>query len=160
VEYEDEIDATTSEPENVPDSAEEEYEIIEDEIKFLNADELIELHEEVIRQFSPHESLYLRDRNLLESAVYAPQASFGGNYLHSSIAAMAAALLCSLAGNHPFENGNKRVAFAAASIFLRINGFRLTLTQAEAVTLTMNVVNHIWGQERATKEIQNGMKPL
>ena len=64
--------------------------------------------------------LGLRDPGALEAALFRPQTGY-----YKDIVAQAAALLESLAINHPFLDGNKRVAFAAADVFLRINGWRL-----------------------------------
>lgn len=64
----------------------------------------------------------LRDRGLLESAVAAPQASFGGQPLIGDPIAAAAAYLFYLCRNHPFVDGNKRTALAAALVFLEANG--------------------------------------
>jgi len=66
--------------------------------------------------------LGLRDPGALEAALFRPQTGY-----YEDIVAQAAALLESLAINHPFLDGNKRVAFAAADVFLRINGWRLQL---------------------------------
>jgi len=62
----------------------------------------------------------VRDPGALESALFRPQTGY-----YEDIVAEAAALLESLAINHPFVDGNKRNAFAAADVFLRINGWRL-----------------------------------
>ena len=62
----------------------------------------------------------VRDPGALESALFRPQTGY-----YKDIVAEAAALLESLAINHPFMDGNKRIAFAAADVFLRINGWRL-----------------------------------
>ena len=62
----------------------------------------------------------LRDPGALEAALFRPQTGY-----YEDIVAQAAALLESLAINHPFLDGNKQVAFAAADVFLRINGWRL-----------------------------------
>ena len=94
----------------------------EADLAFLTVDDVKQLHEAGIRQFSPGESLTLLDYGRLESAVRAPQHSFGGQYLYQSLAEMAAAYLFGLALNHAFENWNKRVAFAACSTILRMNG--------------------------------------
>jgi len=64
----------------------------------------------------------LRDRGLLESAVAAPQASFGGKPLIDNPIEIAAAYLFYLCRNHPFADGNKRTALATALVFLRANG--------------------------------------
>lgn len=132
----------------------------EEDPVFLTVNDVKELHAALIRRFSPGESLTLLDAGRLESAVMAPQQSFGGRYLYRSLAEMAAAYLCGLALNHAFENGNKRVGFAACAMFLRMNGYRLTLTHDEAVELTFNVVNHAWDRDRAVQVIEDGMTEL
>jgi len=62
----------------------------------------------------------VRDPGALEVALFRPQTGY-----YSDIIAEAAALLESLAINHPFVDGNKRIAFAATDVFLRINGWCL-----------------------------------
>jgi death-on-curing protein len=62
----------------------------------------------------------VRDPGALEAALFRPQTGY-----YADIVAEAAALMESLAINHPFVDGNKRIAFAAADVFLRINGWRL-----------------------------------
>lgn len=64
----------------------------------------------------------LRDARLLESAVAAPQASYGGEALISDATEIAAAYLFYLCRNHPFADGNKRTALAACLVFLDANG--------------------------------------
>lgn len=63
----------------------------------------------------------LRDAGALESALHRPQTGYYDTLIHE-----AAALLESLIQNHPFVDGNKRVAFAVTDVFLRINGYRIT----------------------------------
>jgi death-on-curing protein len=62
----------------------------------------------------------VRDPGALEAALFRPQTGY-----YDDIVAEAAALMESLAINHPFVDGNKRIAFAAADVFLRINGWCL-----------------------------------
>ncbi len=62
----------------------------------------------------------VRDPGALEAALFRPQTGY-----YEDAVAEAAALMESLAINHPFVDGNKRVTFAAADVFLRINGWRL-----------------------------------
>lgn len=81
---------------------------------------VLAIHEEVL---AAHGGLGgLRDRALLESAVAAPQASFGGKPLIEEPIETAAAYLFYLCRNHPFVDGNKRTALAAALVFLDANG--------------------------------------
>lgn len=63
----------------------------------------------------------LRDVGALEAALHRPQTGYYDTLIHE-----AAALLESLVQNHPFVDGNKRIAFAVADVFLRINGYRIT----------------------------------
>ena len=63
----------------------------------------------------------IRDLGALESAVFRPQCGYYEDILDKT-----AALMESLLINHPFIDGNKRVAFAACDVFLRINGYQLT----------------------------------
>jgi death on curing protein len=79
----------------------------------------------------------LRDKGLLESALARPLnlAAYGEPDVH----ALAAAYGVGLAKNHPFVDGNKRAAFLAVGMFLALNRWRLTASQADA-TLTMLAV--------------------
>jgi death-on-curing protein len=81
----------------------------------------------------------LRDEGLLESAVAAPQATFGGEPLMTDAAAIAAAYLFYLCRNHPFVDGNKRTALAACFVFLDANGLlpgrKLPVDEWEALVL-------------------------
>jgi len=112
------------------------------EVIFLTVDEVIVLHTEAIRRYARGESLAILDMGRLEAAVMQPQQTFGGEYLYHSLFEMAAAYLIGLAFNHPFENGNKRVAFGACSIFLKMNGFRLTMSEQEATDTTLRLLKH------------------
>jgi death-on-curing protein len=81
----------------------------------------------------------VRDAGLLESALARPQATAFGREAYASIHDKAAALVHSLARNHPLVDGNKRLALAAAIVFYGLNGHRLTLSNDEAYTLIMEV---------------------
>src|SRR6185437_6639639 len=81
----------------------------------------------------------VRDLGLLDSACHRPQASFFGQEAYSTLAAKAAALMHSLAGNHALVDGNKRLALLATVVFLRINGYVLDLADDETFAMTMSV---------------------
>ena len=75
----------------------------------------------------------LRDENLLESTLARPQQRF--NYEPTAdVAALAAAYGYGLARNHPYNDGNKRVAFVVMAVFLGLNGHELTASDADVVT--------------------------
>jgi death on curing protein len=81
----------------------------------------------------------VRDLGLLDSACHRPHATLFGQEAYPALAAKAAALMHSLAGNHALVDGNKRLALLATLVFLRINGYSLDLTDDEAFDLTMSV---------------------
>ena len=90
------------------------------ELRHLSFEAVLAIHAEVL---AAHGGLPgLRDKGLLESAVAAPQASFGGKPLIGDPLEVAAAYLFYLCRNHPFADGNKRTALAAALVFLEANG--------------------------------------
>ncbi len=80
-----------------------------------------QIHAEAIATFGGSDGV--RDNALLESAVAAPQASFGGKSPYRDLAEVAAAYLYYLCRNHPFIDGNKRAALGSCIVFLRLNGF-------------------------------------
>jgi death-on-curing protein len=87
-------------------------------VQFLSLDEVLVIHQRVIEAFGGADGV--RDLGLLESALYRPRSGYYGDLVD-----MAAALFESLLMNHPFVDGNKRVAFFATDVFLRLNGWRL-----------------------------------
>src|SRR5271169_7167801 len=99
----------------------------------LSLDEVLEIQEQQIERYGG--SPGLRDVAGLESAVATPQATFGGEFLHASIPAMAAAYLFHLCQNHAFIDGNKRVGANAAITFLLLNDWEPAFTEDELVDL-------------------------
>jgi death-on-curing protein len=89
-------------------------------ITHLTRDEALAIHERLIARFGGAEGV--RDLGLLESALYRPRTGY-----YADLAEMAAALFDSLLMNHPFIDGNTRVAFFATDVFLRLNGWRLAV---------------------------------
>ena len=81
----------------------------------------------------------LRDEGLLAAAVARHQATFDGDDLYPSVYDKAAALMASIVLNHPFVDGNKRVGITAAGLFLRLNGYRLTVGNPELEEFTLRV---------------------
>ena len=94
-------------------------------VRYLAADEALAIHERLIAVFGGRAGL--RDRGLLESALHRPQTGY-----YPDLAEMATALFESLVINYPFVDGNKRVAFFATDVFLRLNGWRLAVNAEEA----------------------------
>src|SRR3989442_1151449 len=103
----------------------------------LSVDIVREIHAQAIARFGGSDGV--REVALLESAVAAPQASFGGKSPYADLAEVAAAYLFYLCRNHPFIDGNKRAALGACIVFLRLNGIepRADGPAWEALTLAV-----------------------
>lgn len=82
---------------------------------YLNPADVVAMHADLIERYGGESGL--RDPGLLEAALFRPQTGY-----YADLIAEAAALWESLSQNHPFIDGNKRIAFAATLTFLQING--------------------------------------
>lgn len=101
---------------------------------YLEADEIIKLNAKVLGGTAA-----LRDRGLLESAAGRPRASAFGEDAYPTLPEKAAALLHSLARNHPFVDGNKRTATLAMMSFLELNQVRPKWDREEALEFIVEV---------------------
>ena len=105
--------------------------------RFLGLHLILCLHRDLIERYGG--SGGIRDAGLLDSAVAMPQASFGGEYLHTDLFEMAAAYLYHITQNHPFIDGNKRTGAAAAIVFLDMNGIEIKADEEGLVKMTLAV---------------------
>lgn len=96
-----------------------------DRVRFLSVDEVLAIHQRLIEVFGGPAGV--RDAGLLESALYRPQTGY-----YDNLFGMAAAMFESLIMNRPFIDGNKRVAFLATDVFLRLNGYHLRVESEKA----------------------------
>jgi death-on-curing protein len=108
-------------------------------LRFLSAEDVIYIHARLIAQSGGSHGL--RDRGALESSVAQPLQSFGGNELYPEVIDKAAALGFFLAANHPFVDGNKRVAHAALLVTLRLNGYRMVATVDEQEQIMLRLAS-------------------
>jgi death on curing protein len=92
---------------------------------YPTVEEIVVVHARLIAQFGG--SLGIRDRGALEAAVSRPQTGYYEDMIQE-----AAALWESLSQNHPFVDGNKRVAVTATAAFLKVNGYDLAFDDLEA----------------------------
>jgi death-on-curing protein len=108
------------------------------EPRWLSAVHVLHIHSDQVQAHGG--SLGLRDRGLLESALERPR-----NRFHyepdADLAAVAAAYGFGISSNHPFIDGNKRVAFQAMYLFLGLNGFRIDAPEEEVVALVLSLAN-------------------
>ena len=107
------------------------------EFKHPTIEQILTIHRRVLENHGGSEGI--RSQELLESAIAAPQASFGGESIMTDGIEIAAAYLFYLCRNHPFVDGNKRVALTTAIIFLRINGHVTQPDSDDWESLTLDV---------------------
>jgi death-on-curing family protein len=119
---------------------------------FITKNMVLSIHARQIERFGGTPGV--RDEGLLESALAQPQATFGGQFLHPTIAEQAAAYLYHIAMNHPFIDGNKRSAFAVTDTFLRLNRFYLNLTDEQVYDLVMQVAQGNMTKEEVSTEFE------
>ena len=111
-----------------------------------------EIHAAAISEFGG--STGVREPALLESAVAAPQASFGGRSPYADLVEMAAAYLFYLCKNHPVIDGNKRAALGACLVFLRLNGLEPKADGPGWEELTLSVAASEIDREEATARLR------
>lgn len=111
----------------------------DNDIIFLDIDDVIEIHNIALERYGGQAGI--RTHHLLLSAIYQPQQTFGGQFLYTSISEMAAVYAYHLAENQPFIDGNKRTAFSASVVFLKLNGYSLCATNEEVYQLFIDLAN-------------------
>lgn len=127
-------------------------------MRYLSAEQVLFIHSRLIDATGGAHGV--RDLGLLRSAIARPRATFGRKDLYPGVFSKAAALMESLARNHPFIDGNKRTAIAPASLFLWVNGYRLETTQRKLERFTLLVATGgtafeniaAWFEEHSVKE--------
>ena len=127
-------------------------------IRFPTFEQIIAIHFDQIENYGGSHGV--RDITLLESAVFRPQSSFGGNELYPTLFDKAAALCHSLIKNHPFMDGNKRTGMFSAIFFLDINGYGLFVSQKELVKTALNIAGNKLTMEQIADWLKKNSKKL
>ena len=96
--------------------------------KWVSKQAVLAIHEQLLAEHGGAPGL--RDEGLLEAALASPMNHSA--YKRADVLRLAAAYAYSLTRNHPFADGNKRVALTVAGVFLELNGFRLEATEQDA----------------------------
>ena len=109
---------------------------------YLGEKDIVKLNVIQIKRYSPRETIGVIDKNALSMAVNQPRQHIFGKDLYPDEFSKAAVLLINLIKKHPFNNGNKRTAFLAAYVFLKINGFSLTMENQEVVEFVVNIATY------------------
>ena len=99
-------------------------------IQFIPAEIVPIIHADLLQRYGGRPGI--RDPKLLDSALAQPKMTASGRYLHRTLFDKAAAYGYHLARNHPFVDGNKRIALVVMDVFLQINGWQLDATEEDA----------------------------
>jgi len=118
----------------------------------LNYLSLRTIHSSAIRLYGGSDGL--RDEALLLSATSAPKATFGGYSTFSDTVEVAAAYLFYLCSNHPFIDGNKRVALGSCLVILELNGYRPAPDSEDWENLTLAVAAGVLGRVEITATLR------
>ena len=102
---------------------------------YLTVADVLAMHTVLMRRYGGLPGV--RDPGALEAALYRPQTGY-----YKDAVEQAAALMESLAINHPFVDGNKRIAFAAMDVFLRINGYKLNRQPPQIYAEMISMLEH------------------
>lgn len=127
-------------------------------MRYVTLGEVVALHRAIID--STGGATGVRELNGLESALAQPRATFGGVDLHPTLPAKAAALGYSLALNHPFLDGNKRVAHAAMEVLLVLNGFEIAADTDEQERLMLEVAAGQLDRQRLEEWLAQHLKTV
>lgn len=124
--------------------------------KFLSETFVLRLHQSLIEKFGGASGILSKD--LLESALAQPQATFDGKFLHRTIHEQAAAYLYHISMAHAFVDGNKRTAVGVMGAFLQLNGYEVVLSNDQLFIATIGVVDRKLSKEDLSKLIKEGVK--
>lgn len=108
-------------------------------VHFIPDDLVLTIHTDLLQRYGGRPGL--RDRNLLESALAQPKITIGGKFVHKSLFEKAAAYGYHVCKNHPFIDGNKRVAFVLMDIFLQQNGWEIVAHEEQVYSMIMDLAS-------------------
>ncbi len=104
-------------------------------IHFLPREVVLTIHADLLQRYGGEAGV--RDAGLLDSALAQPKMTVGGKDAHKTVFDKAAAYGFHICRNHPFVDGNKRVALVLMDIFLQKNGWELQSSEEEAYEVMM-----------------------
>ena len=123
-----------------------------DDCVHLSVADILEIHAAVIDAFGGAPGV--RDLKLLESAAAAPRATAFGESPFADLVEVAAAYPFYLCRNHPFHDGNKRAAMAAAIVFLRLNAIEPAADSSAWEKLVMELASSQLDREATTARLR------
>ena len=108
-------------------------------VNFIPDEIVLTIHTDLLQRYGG--AAGLRDQNLLESALAQPKVTIGGKYANKTLFDKAAAYGFHVCMNHPFVDGNKRVAFVLMDVFLQKNGWEIIAQEEETYSMMMSLAS-------------------
>jgi death-on-curing protein len=108
-------------------------------IRFIPAEIGPSIHADLLQRYGGRPGV--RDSKLLDSALAQAEMRVGGKFVHKTLFDKAAAYGFHICRNHPFVDGNKRVAFVLMDIFLQKNGWEIVAREEEAYSIMMELAD-------------------
>lgn len=115
-------------------------------VHFIPENLVLTIHADLLQRYGGRPGL--RDRGLLESALARPKMTAAGKFVHKTLFDKAAAYGYHVCRNHPFTDGNKRVAFVLMDIFLQKNGWEIIAREEEAYSIMIALASGKLGKGR------------
>jgi death-on-curing protein len=125
--------------------------------EFIPDEIVLTIHTDLLQRYGGQAGI--REKSLLESALAQPKMTFGGKYVHKTLFDKAASYGYHLCMNHPFVDGNKRVAFILMDIFLQKNDYEIVAEEEEVYSMMMSLASgriskvqlSLWLKEHSSK---------
>ena len=122
-------------------------------VHFIPSEIVPIIHADLIRRYGG--SLGMRDAGLLDSALAQPRMTFDGRYMHKTLFNKAVAYGFHLCKNHPFVDGNKRVAFVIMDMFLQKNGWEIDSSEEEAYIMMIELAGSKLSKPQLSKWLRD-----
>jgi death-on-curing protein len=123
---------------------------------WIDLEVVLAIHDEQLAEHGGQAGV--RDRGLLESALARPQNQFA--YGEHTLPRLAASYAFGISRNHPFLDGNKRTSLVVAELFLELNRYELTATDAECVTTFLQLASGDLTEAQLTQWIAGHTAPV
>lgn len=127
-------------------------------MKQLHLNQIIYLHKQIIAMSGGSHGL--RDKGILESAVYRPQATFGGQDLYPELFLKVAVLGHSIISNHAFLDGNKRIGYEAMRLTLRLNGYDIQADGDQKFDFVMDIAQSKLNEQDIAEWLKKHCQPI
>ncbi len=127
-------------------------------IVFIPKELILYFYEQLLQTYGG--TYGIRDEKLLDSSLEQAKATYDGDFLHDTLMKMAAAYGYHLCNNHPYIDGNKRIALVAMDVFLQRNGFEIIASEKETYKIMIQLSSGLLSKKDLMTWLENNTSPL